>query len=91
MCCIDTRLYGPFKIVHNAVDSSFSRGDPSLFSEKVGIEDYVLFVGRIELIKNVHGLIKAFDSSELDTNLVILGRKKDASYYQRCKSMANDS
>jgi len=84
-------LESSFQLVHNAVDPSFSQGESSLFKNKTGLDDFILYLGRIELIKNVHGLIEAFTSSDLDTKLVIIGRKKDEAYYERCRNLSDDS
>ena len=79
-----------FRVVPNGVNARFATGDLSLFAERYGISDFILWVGRIEPIKNVVGLIESFERSKLDTELVIIGRPADDAYYERCKSIAGD-
>ncbi|MBN1786311.1 MAG: glycosyltransferase family 4 protein [Candidatus Methanofastidiosa archaeon] len=77
-------------IIPNGVDINFKNGDKEEFLDKIDVEDYILFVGRIEPIKNVLSLIKAFVRSELPTKLVIVGFQKDPQYFQMCKDAANE-
>lgn len=79
-----------FRVVPNATHRRFEEGDPELFRDKYELEDYILFVGRVEKRKNVLGLIRAFIQSNLPTKLVILGSLAEESYYQECKSAANE-
>jgi glycosyltransferase involved in cell wall biosynthesis len=75
-------------VIPNGVDVIFKDGDARLFEERFGIRDFILFVGRIEPVKNLLRLLQAFTESELDTELVIIGRCDDRSYYDRCKEAA---
>lgn len=75
-------------VIPNGVDAFFKDGDPRLFEERFGIRDFILFVGRIEPVKNLLKLLQAFTESELDTELVIIGRYDDRTYYNRCKDAA---
>jgi glycosyltransferase involved in cell wall biosynthesis len=75
-------------VIPNGVDEFFKDGDPRLFEERFGIHDFILFVGRIEPVKNLLRLLQAFAKSELDTELVIIGKCDDRSYYDRCKEAA---
>ncbi len=75
-------------VIPNGVDLFFKHGDPRLFEERFGIRDFILFVGRIEPVKNLLKLIQAFTDSELDTELVIIGRCDDPAYYNQCKEAA---
>lgn len=76
-------------IVPNGVNSEFKSGSHSLFRDKYNLNDFILFVGRIEPRKNVLRLIKAFVKSELDTYLVIIGKISDPGYYSICKKESN--
>jgi glycosyltransferase involved in cell wall biosynthesis len=76
-------------IIPNGVEIEFEHGDPDLFKKKYGLDDFILFVGRIEKRKNVLRLIKAFVRSGLDTSLVIIGKVIDSDYYELCKKNAN--
>ncbi len=77
------------RIIPNAVDSAFANANKRLFVEKYGMEDFILFTGRIEKRKNVLGLIKGFKRAKLDTKLVIIGRAAEQEYYRKCKAEAN--
>jgi glycosyltransferase involved in cell wall biosynthesis len=75
-------------VIPNGVDAFFKDGDPRLFEERFGFRDFVLFVGRIEPVKNLLRFLQAFAMSELDTELVIIGSCDDRTYYDRCKEAA---
>lgn len=61
-------------IVPNGVDRSFAKAAPDTFTEKYGISDFILFVGRIDdPRKNVLTLFRAFEEADLDTHLVLIG------------------
>ncbi|MBI5680687.1 MAG: glycosyltransferase family 4 protein [Methanobacterium sp.] len=77
--------------VPNATDSKFKYGDPKCFNDNYGIDNFILFVGRVETRKNVLGLIKAFVKSNLDTKLVIIGKIHEKEYYELCKEEANEN
>ena len=79
-----------FRIVPNGVDPGFEVGDPLTFNNTYGLSDFVLFVGRIQPIKNMLGLIEAFVRYDLDTDLVIIGTPTDPVYLQKCRSLSND-
>ena len=87
------RLFGlddsKIRVVHNAVDSLFKYGNQALFERKLGLEDFILFVGRIEDRKNVLNLIRAFRETDLDTNLVLIGRSASQKYLEMCKREAD--
>lgn len=78
-----------FVIVPNGVDPSFKLGDPSLFEKTYGLRDFILYVGRIDLRKNVLGLIRAFRKLNLNTKLVIIGKITEKAYYAKCQKEAN--
>ena len=77
-----------FDILPIAIDESFEFGDPSLFENTYHLKDFILFVGNISRRKNVHRLISAFRKIDLDTDLVIIGRAENASYYNLCKRLS---
>lgn len=80
-------------VVPNGVERRFLYGDPNIFIQKYGIEDFVLFVGHIEKRKNVLRLIKAMNDT--DITLVIIGTPMPSQtyyyYYNICKKEANDN
>jgi glycosyltransferase involved in cell wall biosynthesis len=78
-----------FSVVPNGVDNEFKDGNKELFKRKFGIENFILFVGRIERRKNLLKLIKAFETSGLDTELVILGSVAEEAYYKSCNAISN--
>ncbi len=78
-----------FSVVPNGVDNEFKDGNRELFRRKFGIENFILFVGRIERRKNLLKLIKAFETSGLDTELVIVGSVAEEAYYKSCKAISN--
>ncbi|CNK32462.1 MULTISPECIES: glycosyltransferase [Yersinia] len=66
-------------IVKNPVDASvFNNGDPQLFRELIGVEDYVLCVGRIESRKNQALLALALRNTNVP--LVLIGHEADSKY-----------
>jgi glycosyltransferase involved in cell wall biosynthesis len=89
-----SRFYGPIynksRTIPNGVNSIFEEGDPSYFYKSFGLENFILFIGRIEPRKNILRLIEAFKQSHLDTNLVIIGSEPNPDYARRCKQAAND-
>ena len=76
--------------VPNGIDLDFKYGTPSLFAQMYNVEDFILFVGRIEPHKNVLRLIEQFVASGLDAHLVIIGKPTHAYYYELCKKAANE-
>ena len=78
-------------IVPNGVERRFLHGDPNIFIQRNGIEDFVLFVGHVEERKNVLRLIKAMNGTEIP--LVIIGTPMSTQsyYYKICKKEANDN
>jgi glycosyltransferase involved in cell wall biosynthesis len=69
------RLFGAdpraLRVVPNGVDGRFARAEPSAFRAAVGLEDFVLYVGRVEPRKNVLGLIRGLRGRGLP--LVVIG------------------
>jgi len=61
------------RIIHNGVSREFLDGNPNLFKEKYGIDNFILNVGHIGPDrKNVLALVKAL--SKIDHPAVIIGR-----------------
>lgn len=70
-------------VVPNGVDERFIQGDPSLFTERYGVRDFVLNVGHIgHGRKNVLNLIRAL--AEIDRPAVIIGRIIAGEYGDAC-------
>lgn len=73
---------GNFTLIRNAVDYSyFTDIDHSLFTQKYGIQDYVLCVGRIEPRKNQLMLIHALNKTGIP--LVLLGQEDSNTKYSK--------
>jgi glycosyltransferase involved in cell wall biosynthesis len=60
-----------FHVVPNGVDEKFFDAKPDLFIKKYGLENFVLFVGRIEKRKNILSLLEA--CKKVTVPLVIIG------------------
>jgi glycosyltransferase involved in cell wall biosynthesis len=58
-------------VVPNGVEPRFADATPDLFRDNFGPDEFVLYVGRVEPRKNVHGLIEAVRVVGL--NLVVIG------------------
>ncbi|MCJ7635237.1 glycosyltransferase [Candidatus Bathyarchaeota archaeon] len=65
-----------FHVVHNAADERFSLATPEFFRRKYGIDNFILFVGRIERVKNVLSLVRACKS--IGAQLVVIGSASPA-------------
>ena len=72
-------------VIPNGIDGTFAKGDPSLFYNRYGYNDFVLSVGSIEPNKNQLSLIRAIRG--LNLPLVIIGKVNDKyrSYYELCR------
>lgn len=70
------------------VEEKFANAEPDQFINKYGVRDFLLFVGRIEPRKNVLNLIKVFNRTKLETQLVIVGHTSDEEYYKNCLKAA---
>lgn len=77
-------------VVPNGVDMSFADADPGLFTDKYGLRDFVLSVGRIEPRKNQLNLIRAMKG--IDRDLVLIGDIVSGSewYMEKCRQEAGD-
>jgi glycosyltransferase involved in cell wall biosynthesis len=86
------KLFGvsPKKIlvVPNGVDKRFAAARPDAFEKRFGLQDFVLYVGRIEPRKNVLSLIRAMKG--IDRKLVVIGKATPESeeYEKKCKAEA---
>jgi len=79
--------YSKFFPVPVGVEKVFSEAKPDFFVQKFGLKDFVLFVGRIEQVKNVLTLLKAYEDMEIP--LVIIGNFNpwDHEYFVKCKKL----
>lgn len=75
-------------VVPNGVDSHFAHADPAPFTDKYGLKDFVLCVGRIEPRKNQLNMVRAL--SGLDIPVVFIGAPvhKYQAYYDTCRKQA---
>ena len=73
------------------VDSRFYKTSKKEFVDKYGLEDFVLYVGRIDPRKNVLKLIRIMN--KLKFPLVIIGRNlpHEKEYYDMCKKLAKNN
>jgi glycosyltransferase involved in cell wall biosynthesis len=80
-----------FQVVPNAVEQRFASADPTMFVQKHGIKDFVLYVGRIERLKNPLGLIQT--CRDLDIPFVIIGAPNigDREYFEECMREVHSS
>ena len=71
--------------VPHGVDERFMYAKPNLFVKKYGLKDFVLYVGRIDIRKNVLNLIRALKNTAID--LVIIGKAEpdQQAYFEKCK------
>ncbi len=74
--------------VPHGVDERFMYAKPSLFYKKYGLKDFILYVGRIDIRKNVLNLIRSLKNTEID--LVIIGKAEPDQqlYFEKCKREA---
>lgn len=78
------------RVVRNPVDAEkFGSGDPALFREEFGLEDYVLTVGRIESRKNQ--LLLAYALNGTGIPLVIVGHSVEPDYEALVRKVAGDN
>lgn len=77
-------------IVKNPVNSAvFSNGDPALFRNYIGIDEYVLCVGRIESRKNQALLALALHDENIP--LVFVGHESDVNYASLVKKWGGNN
>lgn len=78
-----------FRVAPYGIDKRFYKANPKEFINKYGMEDFILYTGRIEPRKNVLALIQI--ANKLRFPLVIMGGKKYQQgdhYYKTCKKIA---
>jgi glycosyltransferase involved in cell wall biosynthesis len=79
-------------VVLHGVDERFATSDPTLFEERYGVKDFILWVGRYELRKNPLSLVRALKGTGIP--LVLIGRPDTARfdwYYNQCVQEADGS
>lgn len=77
--------------VPHGVDKRFMHATPDEFEEKYKLKDFILFVGRIDVRKNVLNLIKALKGTDIP--LVIIGNCEPhlQDYFNECKKEADEN
>ncbi len=76
-------------VVPNGVDERFARADAGLFIREYGLEDFILFVGRIEPRKNQLTFVRAMRDTR-QTIVFLGGALPDyEAYYAQCKKEAS--
>jgi glycosyltransferase involved in cell wall biosynthesis len=75
--------------VPHGVDKRFIFAKPNLFIKKYGLNDFILYVGRIDIRKNVLSLIRSLKNTKID--LVIIGKTEPDQqfYFEKCKKEAS--
>jgi len=75
-------------VIPNAVDASYEKAEPKTFTDRYGLRDFYLCVGRIEPRKNQLGLIQAHRG--LERPLVVIGEavSRYRAYEAECKKAA---
>lgn len=77
-------------VVPNGVESRFAEASAELFTDRYGVNDFVLFVGQAGAPrKNVIKLLEA--APKIDSQIVIIGTLYDDDYGNRCKALANEA
>lgn len=70
-------------VVPNGVEPRFEHGDPSLFKKKYGVDNFILNVGHIGIVrKNMLNLIRAL--KQIDHPAVLIGKITDSPYAHQC-------
>ena len=85
----DFHVKSKFFIIPNCSDKFFFRADSRNFRVKYRLDNFVLCVGRISSRKNQLALIHALRKT--DYQLVLIGSKYHADYYEACREAANDN
>lgn len=80
-----------FYVVPNGAEKKVSMARPDFFVQNHNLEDFILFVGRIERRKNVLALLKACKNMKMP--LVLIGHysERDYRYFKECKKIANSN
>src|SRR3989344_2543107 len=76
--------------VPHGVDERFMHANPKEFINKYNLNDFILYVGRIDIRKNVLNLIRALKDKGID--LVIIGKEEPDQQedFEKCKKEANE-
>tara|TARA_R110002124_G_scaffold261859_2_gene427835 strand:+ start:7681 stop:8712 length:1032 start_codon:yes stop_codon:yes gene_type:complete len=75
------------KVIPNGVEKRFIESNATLFEEKMGFKDFVLFAGQSSAPrKNVLTLLEAFQG--IDEKLVIIGDFSNSKYSKKCVLLA---
>lgn len=79
------------KVIFNGVDRRFTKGNPEYFRSKMGLDKFILSVGRIEPRKNQLRLIRA--SQTFKYPLVLIGDPVSGyeEYYETCRREATST
>lgn len=79
-----------FRAVPNGVDARFAHADAEPFQRRYDVENFVLFVGRIEPRKNLDALIRAVRGRHYP--LVVIGDQVPGheAYARRCRALGGD-
>ena len=85
----DFEINKPCYVIPNCSDSMFYNPNGQRFTERYGLRDFILCVGRLSYRKNQLALINAM--KETKHTLVLIGRKSSEEYYQLCKNAANEN
>ena len=77
--------------VPHGVDERFMHATPDEFEDKYKLKDFILYVGRIDVRKNVLNLIKALKGTKIP--LVIIGTYEPhlKAYFDECKKEADEN
>ncbi len=79
-----------FHIVYNSVDNFFFNAKSDSFVDKYGLDDFILYSGRVEPRKNTHSLCAAIKN--LDLKLVVIGKlTNDEGYNSFCKRVGGQN
>lgn len=77
-------------LIPNGVEKRFSQADKSLFQDKYGIDNFVLFVGQASAErKNVLRLLRV--APKVNSNIVIIGSFNESNYSKKCLDLAKKS
>ena len=79
------------EVVPNGIERRFMDGDPNLFKNRYGVDDFVLTVASFDPNKNQLSLVRAM--SNLDYSLVLIGKttSENSHYYDLCRKEAGAS